>query len=609
MKKETTRMRKNKAAAGNKASNNMIMTRSKALLLIIAIALIIASAACAGPAANQTTGTAAAVTEAAATTAAAAAATEAAAAQAADETTQAATDAAVDETTTNAPAQTTTAAPVQTTAAETQSSEQKPITLSLFVDHSWFWIDSFGGRLVDDEITRMFGINFDVTKAADDKQLQVLIASGSYTDLIYTGTTSIWPKLSNPNICYDWNSLIEQYAPDFPATAIEISNATQGDGKFYTIYNAYSPPDIWRSEPRMLPSNGSTTLHVRKDIMESIGSPKLETLDDLMNILGTVNEQYPDMDGMLLGESLYGLPYFRYCFGGQTGGTRLWYDDAASEVKYRLEDPREKEAVAYVNALFREGYIKPEALIYEVEQYRQKVYAGEAFSFVRSVTESDGANTAYLSAGMTAEAMPVERLLSANPIMVNDGIGWSGTFITKNCDYPDRVIQFLSYMKSDEGQLLAEFGIEGVTYTYDEEGYPVLTDDVLDLRSQSYTQMVDTYGIACWNFGVSAATEAIFNWNPKAEPILNVLKNLGGVIEFRPWFQFMLPDSGTELRDTYSKIGSFVDQEIYKVIAAESEAAFEESYNAMLETCFTMGLNDVKAYVNAKYPEIIANYK
>ena len=582
---------------GTKMRTRMGTKMKKAFFVAAALlAFALALAACGSPASKQPAATtaSAAVTTAKAAETTAKAATTAAAAQAA--TTAATTKAA------------TTAATTQAPATKPAEPDLKPITFSLFVDHSWFWIDSFGGRLVDDEITKRTGISFDMTKAADDKQLQVLIASGSYPDIIYTGTTSLWPKLSNPNICFDWNGLIEAYAPDFPATAIEISNATQGDGKFYTIYNAYSPPEVWKSEPRMLPSNGSATLHVRKDIMEAIGNPRLDSLDDLKTILATVKEQYPNMDEMLIGEKLYGLPYFRYCFGGESGGTRLWYDESAKEVKYRLEDPNEKKTVAYINSLFREGYIKPEALIYEVEQYRQKVYAGEAFSFVRSVTESDGANTAFQAAGMNAEATPVQKLLSEKPLMVNDGIGWSGTFITKNCKNPDRAIQFMSYMKSPEGQLLAEFGIEGVTFEYDSEGYPTLTQEVRELRSSSYTSMVDTYGMACWNFGVSAATEAIFNWNPKAEPIMNVLKNLGAVIQFRPWFQFTLPDSGTELRDTYSKIGSFVDQEIYKVIAAESEPAFEEAYDAMLNTCFTMGLDTVKTYVNEKYPLVKAKY-
>ena len=485
-----------------------------------------------------------------------------------------------------------------------------PITMSLFIDHSWFWIDSFGGRTVDDEITRLTGISFDVTKAADDKQLQILIGSGSYPDIVYTGTTSLWPKLANSNVSYDWNSLIEQYAPDFPVSDIEIANATQPDGKFYTIYNAYSTPEEWASEPRMLPSNGTSTLHVRQDIMEALGNPKLETLDDLENVLGMVKEKYPEMDGILLGENLYGLPYFRYCFADPTGGTRLYYDENAGEVKYQVEAPEYKAALQYLNRLYRKGYITAESLIYQVEQYRQKVYSGEAFAIVRSVTESQGANTAFKEAGFdTYKFVPVENLLSENPLYVNDSIGWSGTYITKSCKYPDRAIQLMSLMKSKEGQMLSEFGVEGVTYTIGEDGYPVLTDEVKAVKAESYTKMVDTYGLACWNFGVSAATEAIFNWNPKEPEILNTLQNVGKVMEFHPWFQFVLPVSGTDLRDTYSKIGTFVDEERFKLVAAESEDAFETGYAQMVKTCEDMCLGQVKAYVNEQYPEIIKNYK
>lgn len=485
----------------------------------------------------------------------------------------------------------------------------KPVTLTVFVDHTWFWIDSFGGRIVDDEITRRTGVTLDVIRAADASQLSILIASGSYPDIIYTGTTSMWPKLANPNVSYDWNTLIEKYAPDFPVKDIEIANATQPDGKFYTIYNAYSTPDEWKNEPRMLPSNGTSTLHVRKDIMESLGNPKLETLEDLENVLGMVHEKYPDMDGLLLGENLYGLPYFRYCFGVPTGNTRLWYDEAAGEVKYIVEAPEYKETLAYLNRLYRKGYIKPEALIYQVEQYRQKVNSGEAFAFVRSVTESDGANKAFKDAGMPYTAAPVERLLSEKPLYVNDSIGWSGVYITKNCKDPEAAIKMLSYLKSPEGQMLCEFGVEGKTYTIGEDGYPALTDEVLAVKAEGYTKMVEKYGLACWNFGVSAVTEALFNYTPKEQAILNTLLNVRSVIDFRPWFQFVLPAVGTDERDNYTKIGSYIDGEAFKLIASETEEEFNAAYAVMLDTCNSMGLPAFKAYVNAAYPAVIEKYK
>jgi len=485
----------------------------------------------------------------------------------------------------------------------------KPVTLSIFIDHTWFWIDSFGGRIVDDEITRRTGVTLDVTRAADGTQLSVLIASGSYPDIIYTGNASLWPKLANPNVSYDWNDLIAKYAPDFPVSDIEIANATQPDGKFYTIYNAYSTPEEWKAEPRMLPSNGTATLNIRTDIMEALGNPPLETLDDLENVLGMVKEKYPEMDGLLLGENLYGLPYFRYCFGVPTGGTRLWYDDADKEVKYLVEAPQYKETMAFLNRLFRKGYIKPEALIYQVEQYRQKVYSGEAFAFVRSVTESVGANSAFRDAGMPYTSAPVEKLLSANPLFVNDSIGWSGTFITKNCSDPETAIKMLSYMKSKEGQMLAEFGVEGVTYNIGEDGYPALADDVMDVKAEGYTKMVDKYGLACWNFGVSAVTEALFNYTPREPAIINTLLNVRSAIDFRPWFQFVLPAVGSDERDIYAKIGEFVDGEGYKLISAATEEEFNTLFDNMLKTCESMGLGTFKAYVNTTYPEVIKKYQ
>ena len=479
------------------------------------------------------------------------------------------------------------------------------------MDHSWFWIETFGNRLVDDEITRITGITFDVTKAADDRQLEILIASGSLPDVVYTDKQRLWPKLANSKVSYDWGGLSKKYNIKLPATEVEISNAMQPDGKFYTIYNAYSPPEIWKSEPRMLVSNGSATLHIRTDIMEAIGNPKLESLDDFKSILDTVKKQYPKMDGLLLGNQLYGIPYFRYCYGGQTADTRLWYDEATKTVKYRLEDPNEKKMLAYINSLYRTGHIKPEGLIYEYEEFRQKTFSGDVFAICRSTSESNGANKAFEDAGFTGyKFAPVEQLLKTDQkaIRINDGIGWSGTYITKKCKNPEKVFAAIAFLRSPEGQLLTQFGIEGETWEYDKQGYPTLTQEVKDVKATGHTAMVDKYGLACWSFGISAQMEAVFNWNPQDAGMMNVMKNQTAVLEFRPWYQFILPAPGTELRDTYAKIGTLLDQGMYQIITAESAKDFEAEYNKQLKILYDNGLRKGLDHCTKQYPIIIKKY-
>ena len=157
--------------------------------------------------------------------------------------------------------------------------------------------------------------------------------------------------------------------------------------------------------------------------------------------------------------------------------------------------------------------------------------------------------------------------------------------------------------------MLAEFGVEGVTYNIGEDGYPALADDVMDVKAEGYTKMVDKYGLACWNFGVSAVTEALFNYTPREPAIINTLLNVRSAIDFMPWFQFVLPAVGSDERDIYAKIGEFVDGEGYKLISAATEEEFNTLFDNMLKTCESMGLGTFKAYVNTTYPEVIKKYQ
>ena len=56
-----------------------------------------------------------------------------------------------------------------------------------------------------------------------------------------------------------------------------------------------------------------------------------------------------------------------------------------------------------------------------------------------------------------------------------------GTFaITSACEYPEAAIRWIDYLFSDEGSYLMRYGIEGKTWTRDEDGYPVYAENILD---------------------------------------------------------------------------------------------------------------------------------
>jgi putative aldouronate transport system substrate-binding protein len=52
----------------------------------------------------------------------------------------------------------------------------------------------------------------------------------------------------------------------------------------------------------------------------------------------------------------------------------------------------------------------------------------------------------------------------------------TGVSVSTDCEHPDYAVKIMDYFYSDEGALLANYGIEGVTFDYNADGKPVLKD-------------------------------------------------------------------------------------------------------------------------------------
>lgn len=81
-----------------------------------------------------------------------------------------------------------------------------------------------------------------------------------------------------------------------------------------------------------------------------------------------------------------------------------------------------------------------------------------------------------------------------DPVLPSNGIvGWTLTFISKNCKDPERAIKFMDYMLSQDGQKLLYLGIEGETYDMVGD-VPVMKEDVKKILSTDRETYDAIYG-------------------------------------------------------------------------------------------------------------------
>lgn len=71
-----------------------------------------------------------------------------------------------------------------------------------------------------------------------------------------------------------------------------------------------------------------------------------------------------------------------------------------------------------------------------------------------------------------------------------DDVRWA---VTTGCENPELLISFVDYLYSEEGALLCNYGIEGETFEYDEDGVPHFTDLIYNNPTYDYRTAVFIY--------------------------------------------------------------------------------------------------------------------
>lgn len=79
-------------------------------------------------------------------------------------------------------------------------------------------------------------------------------------------------------------------------------------------------------------------------------------------------------------------------------------------------------------------------------------------------------------AEVVAVAPPKVHVQDEGHIRMQDSYVDSYFTITSSCKHPDIALRWMDYLFSEEGALLANYGLEGETYTLDEEGHPAYTE-------------------------------------------------------------------------------------------------------------------------------------
>lgn len=203
----------------------------------------------------------------------------------------------------------------------------------------------------------------------------------------------------------------------------------------------------------------------------------------------------------------YNLNQFNTLWGIRRSPAGISYDYEKGEWVYNLlayEDVY-KEAVAEMAEAYAKGWIHKD--MFSMDAATANVYANEEAKWLFRSDYVDSCNnlTPALEAGnLTSASMftPVAKE-GIKPYVcmdyVSDNSGWCFG-INAECEHPEVAAMYLEFITSKDTAIAFKWGVEGVTYTVDENGVKSYTEEYLAEKAADKTAAWKKYGINGTNY-------------------------------------------------------------------------------------------------------------
>lgn len=435
-----------------------------------------------------------------------------------------------------------------------------------------------------------------VSFMAESEQFQLMVAGGDYTDVIvkavdnYTGTVD---QAIEEEFLIDLAPYIPENMPNltgwfekYPDLEKQLKSDGGAIGAFPKIYAA--PSDI---------SSGGM---IRADWLQDLGLENPKTFDDLYNVLNTFKEEKgataPLAIAMPTGVQSELLSGYNI-----SGG----FYQVEGEVRFGSIQPEFKDYLTMMNQWYTEGLVDD---LFLTNQYESLVDQSPITTGTCGVWYGTAAQA--IPNMIEASVEPGMRITGINTVTVDGSqahVGEEGSLfdthmwsITTVCQDPEVICQYVDYVYSEDGTLLANYGVEGETFTY-VDGTPKLTDLVLNNDTYSYGAAMNIF--VCDRMTpapfvideervradyIEDQINAIEVWNNANDGLYNMPKT--GVN--------LTVDESEEYNCLYSDIETYMDENIVKFIVGDKPL---DAYDDYVSTLKEMGIDQCTAIYQAAF--------
>lgn len=485
--------------------------------------------------------------------------------------------------------------------SQTKEKKVSQVTeLSWYINFSWF-TTKWGGNVVSDAITDKLGVTIDFitpTGEPSDK-LNSMIDSNSLPDLLTLGW---WEGKIGEMIGKDMVYPLDELADTYDTYFWKVTNNqtiqwyTADDGHIYQYPNSsFSPSDYDTYDT--LASN--ETFLVRKDIYEAIGSPDMTTPEGFVSAVEKAAQMFPTVDGNEL------IPVGSHEFGENgcdsfDGFLLHFLSVPYMEDGKAVDRLKDKEYIRWLKA-FRElgskGLLKDDIFIDTRTQMEEKVAKGQYFCMIYQRTDLEQGEMVLYNNNPDSIYIAIDGPKNSNGddyTLPGTSInGWTVTMVSKRCKDPEKAIKLISYLISEEGQLMTWLGVEDVTWEYDREGVPRMKEEVKELLHSDRSAFDKIYGAdSCYWMFQNDAIATKWIEDDKDSPLTQLKEWTYPYTVYDGQYTITF-DAGTEEYEIKSKADAEWGKALPKLLLAETEEEFDRIYEQFMKSRYEMGYDYV----------------
>ena len=337
-------------------------------------------------------------------------------------------------------------------------------------------VSNFGETEYAKEIEKRTGVKVEYIHPAAGQQVEafnLMIASGELADMIQSNwlTYSGGPqKAISDEVIIPLNDYLKDYAPAFNkflSENKEIAREVKDDNGDYYVFPMLKLDDELRA---------TVGPAVRADWLKELNLEVPETIDEWENVLREFKTKKNSAAPMSFN---YAYVYkFVNMFGTDMG---ILLD--GDEMLFVPLTKQYKEALMRMSKWYKEGLLDKNIASVDEKMLDSNILnnkTGAAIMLGGSGLGKYLDNATTEGFDLTAAKMPglekgVDSDFSFLTARYNQG---ASVAVSTKCENPELAVKYLDYLYTDEGHMLANFGIEGVSYEM-KDGKPAYTDLIM----------------------------------------------------------------------------------------------------------------------------------